>query len=397
MAHLKQLPHTVNGLSLTTWGCSSVGYLLFRGTTHLPPDSVRRGRCSPKVQLDVPEALHHAEEMVLKNQLAPGGSRAHGLRIKELNATIKQQQQQNGGQNKVRPAKKKTSPAQEVSSQSGTSGQLTPSPSTSVPAISSSRAPMSIWIPNSVSPLSDPLSTSSSCIQRPYRVTHTQASDTVKDMLLSVLLWGHGPWILFDPCTSPTSWTRDTQTHRYQCSHQPSQPGCRISSLCFNSTTDCLDYKDQTASRKLNFKADCLDSKDQASSWKFQEFQKISSHLYSLAHAPPFAHDEQLHTQRPKPNASLPRTCPGCINDTLPEQPAPEASPGTPPTQHRMICFLLPANPETFSAEHPYIRNSSLLIFQSSLISVRLKWSISMVTDLPTIKAQRCHRHTDSR
>ncbi|XP_028978220.1 homeobox protein OTX1 B isoform X2 [Esox lucius] len=41
--------------------------------------------------------------------------------------------------------------------------------------------------------------------------------------------------------------------------------------LAFNSS-DCLDYKEQTASSwKLNFNtADCLDYKDQASSWRFQ-------------------------------------------------------------------------------------------------------------------------------
>uniref|UniRef100_A0AAY5EHH8 Homeobox domain-containing protein n=1 Tax=Electrophorus electricus TaxID=8005 RepID=A0AAY5EHH8_ELEEL len=38
----------------------------------------------------------------------------------------------------------------------------------------------------------------------------------------------------------------------------------------FTSTSNCLDYKDQSASWKLNFSADCLDYKDQTSSWKFQ-------------------------------------------------------------------------------------------------------------------------------
>uniref|UniRef100_A0AAZ1WWG9 Homeobox domain-containing protein n=2 Tax=Pseudocrenilabrinae TaxID=318546 RepID=A0AAZ1WWG9_OREAU len=37
-----------------------------------------------------------------------------------------------------------------------------------------------------------------------------------------------------------------------------------------SGASDCLDYKDQTASSwKLNFNADCLDYKDQ-SAWKFQ-------------------------------------------------------------------------------------------------------------------------------
>lgn len=39
--------------------------------------------------------------------------------------------------------------------------------------------------------------------------------------------------------------------------------------LGFTGAADCLDYKDQTSSWKLNFNADCLDYKDQAA-WKFQ-------------------------------------------------------------------------------------------------------------------------------
>uniref|UniRef100_A0AAZ3NSC0 Homeobox domain-containing protein n=3 Tax=Protacanthopterygii TaxID=41705 RepID=A0AAZ3NSC0_ONCTS len=50
----------------------------------------------------------------------------------------------------------------------------------------------------------------------------------------------------------------------------PAREGYGASGLGFNSTADCLDYKDQAASWKLNFNADCLDYKDQTSSWKFQ-------------------------------------------------------------------------------------------------------------------------------
>lgn len=40
--------------------------------------------------------------------------------------------------------------------------------------------------------------------------------------------------------------------------------------LGFGGAADCLDYKDQTSSWKLNFNADCLDYKDQQAAWKFQ-------------------------------------------------------------------------------------------------------------------------------
>lgn len=191
-----------------------------------------------------------------------------------------QQQQQNGGQNKVRPAKKKSSPAREVSSESGTSGQFTPPASTSVPAISSSSAPVSIWSPASISPLSDPLSTSSSCMQRSYPMTYTQASGYSQGYAGSTSYFGGmdcGSYLtpmhhqLPGPGTtlSPMG-TNAVASHLNQSPASLSTQGYGASSLGFNSSTDCLDYKDQTASWKLNFNADCLDYKDQTSSWKFQ-------------------------------------------------------------------------------------------------------------------------------
>ncbi|KAF7251555.1 Homeobox protein OTX2 [Varanus komodoensis] len=204
-----------------------------------------------------------------------------------------QQQQQNGGQNKVRPAKKKSSPAREVSSESGTSGQFTPPASTSVPAISSSSsAPVSIWSPASISPLSDPLSTSSSCMQRSYPMTYTQASGYSQGYAGSTSYFGGmdcgsyltpmhhqlpGPGAALSPMG-----TNAVASHLNQSPAALSTQGYGASSLGFNSTTDCLDYKDQTASWKLNFNADCLDYKDQTSSRAYRgvrpaEFSGVDS------------------------------------------------------------------------------------------------------------------------
>ena len=193
-----------------------------------------------RVQLDVLEALFAKtryphiftwEEVALKINLPESRVQAW---FKNQRAKCRQQgqQQQNGGQNKVRPAKKKTSPAWEVISEGGTSGQITPPSSTSVPVISSSSAPPSVWSP-AIPPLSDPPSTSSPCMQRSYPMTYTEASGHSQGYAGSVSYFGgHGLWILFEPCASPASWTRDrTLSHGYQCSHQPSQS---VPSVCFH-------------------------------------------------------------------------------------------------------------------------------------------------------------------
>uniref|UniRef100_A0A8B9UB92 Transcription factor Otx C-terminal domain-containing protein n=1 Tax=Anas zonorhyncha TaxID=75864 RepID=A0A8B9UB92_9AVES len=277
MSYIKQPHYAVNGLTLAGPGMdllhTAVGY---PGEGGLPRGGLHKEICTG--------GLHRGIARGVAQRVLHGGLH-EGVWFKNRRAKCRQQQQQSSGQAKARPAKKKSSPPREAPPDAGGAGPYSPPPS--VPSgtpSSAAGATVSIWSPASISPVPDPLATAAAPglpRSAPFPGSYGQQVGGYGQSYPGSYFGGLDCGSYLSPMHpqlgAPGGALSPLGTPSMGAHHLAPSPaglagqGFGATGLGFGSV-DCLDYKDQAGSWKLNFAAaaaDCLDYKEQ-SSWKFQ-------------------------------------------------------------------------------------------------------------------------------